>query len=82
MSKVYISKIDRFLNNSIVIDPKFVQNRSDLYKQFLIFCKDHNITGDAIIQKNRFNDSIILKFGPSFKNSTIFYRGFKLKPII
>ena len=76
MSK-YISPIDLFLNDNIVIDPARTQNRSNLYKQFVVYCKEHNIKD--IIQKNRFNDAIILKFGPSFKNSTIFYRGFKLK---
>jgi len=71
--------IDCFVADKIIIDPSYTQDRCILYKQFIIYCEENKVKN--IIQKNRFNAAMKLKFGPAYKNNTMYYRGFKVKEI-
>ena len=72
-----LNPITNFINEVLLIDENYKQNKSDLYKEYQHFCKENDIID--ITLKKKFNKVIEAKFGKPFKNNTMYYRGFKVK---
>lgn len=72
------NSIQKFLKENIIEGPSFNVLRSDLYDEYLSFCRDEDIKKK--VKKNDFNKKIILKYGEThLLDGYHIYKGLKIK---